>query len=102
MSRRAENRSANGPPAKYDTMATMPYRENAVPSWRFVTPNTSRNVGRKTRARTKGRRKTASPAAIRAARINPRCRLDISDAVRFMEAQSLFGLGGPEDARTTP
>ena len=66
----------------------MPYRENAVPSWRFVTPHTSRNVGRKPQARTKGRRKTASPAAIRATRINPQRRLDVSDAVCFMEIQS--------------
>ena len=76
ISRRAGNRSASGPPVRYATMATTPYKENAVPSWRFVIPNTSRNVGRKTRAKTKGSRKTASPAAMRATMIERRCTLD--------------------------
>tara|TARA_R110001599_G_scaffold13969_10_gene61852 strand:- start:12983 stop:13306 length:324 start_codon:yes stop_codon:yes gene_type:complete len=48
-------------------MAIKPYRENAVPSWKLVMPNMSMKVGRKMRARTKGSRKMASPAIMRAA-----------------------------------
>jgi hypothetical protein len=42
--------------------------EKAVPSCRLVIPKMSINVGRKIRDSTKGNRKMASPAMIRAAR----------------------------------
>jgi len=73
MSLRAEKRSASGPPAKYDTMATIPYRENAVPSSKLLISNTARKVGLKTLAKTNGKRKAASPAATRVANIKPSC-----------------------------
>ena len=62
---RAGKRSANGPPKKYDTMATMPYTEKAEPNSRLEISNTCSKVGLNTLARTNGRKKMASPASIK-------------------------------------